>query len=557
MQGGQENLLFVGTVDGSVAAYDSARLSLLWTKPLRDGPIVCLTNVEEGNSIVAATKAGNVITCDTRTGEELGRWSSPGRIELAKVSSLSGGRLLLAGSSIFMVDSTTGAKLGKWAGHPTPILGMATLGSSTYFCSAATGDRSIAIWDSKLSASGKLMKKSAIAQVSMNQPVSQVSLVSVSSAVFHVVAITLSGDVHVCKCTVSINPKDKSQDVVDVVEWAATKNKGMPVIQVAVDHATEDAVQLVLASGSAIKPRFSKISVQAMKSGQIAEIEKLNAQDTNTGLVEPVPQRYKHDTTSLPIFVAGVLPSATIRGKDLHHGLPNGIPAEEFMEEDMEDDQAERHLTFAERIAALKGNTADENVASTVRDGDDQIPKADSLSVLLGQAIMNEDKALLEKCLSVRNIKTVSKTARFLQVADAAKLLKVLVQKLQAAPKRGEQLTTWIRAILVHHAGYFAGTGACNETIAYLYQIVDTRLASYQSLVSLSGRLDLVVSTARYASQPEYAQDGVSTGPILAMNIDDEGDIEVEDALAKMGMEEVEEDDVESVSEDDGDSMDD
>jgi U3 small nucleolar RNA-associated protein 5 len=113
--------------------------------------------------------------------------------------------------------------------------------------------------------------------------------------------------------------------------------------------------------------------------------------------------------------------------------------------------------------------------------------------------------------------------------------MNLLVRRLHAAPRRGEQLSGWIRFILIHHAGYFAGSGACTETLSSLYQIIDSRLASYQSLIALHGRLDLIVNTVRCASN--FEEEIAHKGALLTADINDDGDIEVQDAAAALALE--------------------
>ena len=40
---------------------------------------------------------------------------------------------------------------------------------------------------------------------------------------------------------------------------------------------------------------------------------------------------------------------------------------------------------------------------------------------------------------------------------DAALLVKAVLQRLQSAPARGEQLVAWVRAVLLHHTGFLVG----------------------------------------------------------------------------------------------------
>lgn len=61
---------------------------------------------------------------------------------------------------------------------------------------------------------------------------------------------------------------------------------------------------------------------------------------------------------------------------------------------------------------------------------------------------------------------------------------------------------------------------------------VEARLSSYQPLLSLSGRLDVVIAGARRAAgQGEGAVGVGSAGPLVTFEVQSDGEVEVEDAF--------------------------
>ncbi|KAI8109317.1 hypothetical protein M9435_005728 [Picochlorum sp. BPE23] len=549
-KGPYENVMVAGAVDGSVIAYDASRMAVVWRASRREGAITGMVNIHGSKSVLVMTKSSKAFVLDMKSGNELASWSAPTKFDVTKMASLPDGRILLAGSAITMVDSTTGARLGKWTGHATPVIDLTA--AEQYFCSAATGDRTIAVWSARTTPAGKLCTKAAIAQTSLNHPVAQVHMARVSPSLFHVVAVTLSGDIHVCRCRASENKtKSSAIDVVEIQEWAASESGGPSVAQVSIDNADVDSLQLTIAFGTVVKPRVTRMKITAPQDGSILEIVKADETDDDILMkgTSTAGNQTSNKSAHVPLAVAEENETVV-----LHPPSENVEEEEDFdhVDEMSDDEDPERNLTFAERIGALKQK--DQHApASQEPEEDFTQPKADSLAVLLGQAIANEDNGLLEKCLSVRNAKTIGKTARNLQPGDATVLVKMLVQKLQAAPRRGTQLASWIRAILIHHAGYFAGTGACKEYLGNLHQIIESRLASYQSLVALSGRLDVVLSSAKFAGQ--YSSNGVDA-PLVTVDIDDSGALEVQDAAAAIGFEsDSEEDEEESEEESDEDDL--
>lgn len=112
------------------------------------------------------------------------------------------------------------------------------------------------------------------------------------------------------------------------------------------------------------------------------------------------------------------------------------------------------------------------------------------------------DRALLERCLSVGQKRVVTNTVRRLLPADAAAFLRAAVARLVSRPQRGRQLTTWVRAVLSHHASYLMAAPGAQAPLATLYRAIDARAASFRGLLSLQGRLELVT-----AAVPEAADD--------------------------------------------------
>ena len=513
-------------------------------------------------NVLVMTGSGRAVVLDSRSGNELAQWASPTKFKVSKVAWLGDGRVLLGGSSIVMVDSTTGARLGKWIGHATPVISLSS--SEQYFCSAATGDRTVAVWSTR--------KKASVAHISLNHPVAVVSMARVSSAAeerYQVVAVTLSGDIHVFKY---------SSGSGQAVEWARSDGSdgGLPAVQVTIDSADDDSLEFTAVFGSVIKPRFAKMKLVMLSDGSVVEIDRPDGGEARRGeaLVKSTrdgaKQAGKGASSHIPLAVAETNELAVLRG-DLDE-------SEAFFSASDDDDMSldgddgddgdggdpEKNLTFAERIAALKGsmsNAQHEPPGSSGEEPEKFQPKADSLAVLLSQALSNEDNALLERCLSVKSAKTISKTALQLSPGDATVLVRMLVQKLQSSPRRAAELTTWMKAVLMHHAGYFSGTGACKESFSSLHQIIDARLSSYSSLVSLRGRLDLVLACARQShpaavgaleGSRAFGAFGAFGRPLVSATIDEDGGIEVQDAAAAIGLDQ--ESDEDSDEDSDGDS---
>ena len=138
--------------------------------------------------------------------------------------------------------------------------------------------------------------------------------------------------------------------------------------------------------------------------------------------------------------------------------------------------------------------------------------------------------------------------------------LKALVSRLQAKPARGELLGVWARALLSHHAAYLSGAPGASSALVALYQTLEARLASFQQLMGLSGRLDLMMS--QLAQQGGEDTGGIGSGPAATFVLSDEEDdgdegVIVEDPFAAGADDDDDDDDDDDGDEDEDDDDDD
>ena len=212
--------------------------------------------------------------------------------------------------------------------------------------------------------------------------------------------------------------------------------------------------------------------------------------------------------------------------------------------------------TLGERLRALEiaaGEHEDDGAAAPVVppafDGD--VPRADSLAVLLAQALASNDTALLERVLSVSDRKVAANTVSRLRPEQALAFLAAAVSRLQTSPARGARLAHWIRETLAAHAGYLTAAPGANQVLTALYGILDARLSMYRPLLALSGRLDLLLA-AQNRSQ------GVSSGTAVSgpqVEYEEPEDGEVEDVHGALDSDDEEDEDEDDAAGDGSDGM--
>lgn len=174
--------------------------------------------------------------------------------------------------------------------------------------------------------------------------------------------------------------------------------------------------------------------------------------------------------------------------------------------------------------------------------------KADSLAVLLTQALRSNDRSLLEKCLATSNTKIIANTVRRLLPVDAALFLRAAVDRVLSKPARAVQLAPWIKAIMLYHTGYMMTAPGVQAPLTALYQAIDSRVGLYPQLLKVYGRLSLITAHSAHASSSAAGGEGGEDGedgmpePEVVFEDGDDDEPEPEDPFAPLEDDEDEDD---------------
>ena len=259
-------------------------------------------------------------------------------------------------------------------------------------------------------------------------------------------------------------------------------------------------------------------------------------------------------------------------------------------------------LSLGQRLTAVSGGdqAARSGGSSESEDGDEGFPRqpngmpgrsrgaapdsvpASSLTRTLIQALHSSDSRLLETCLSHSDPLLIRSTVRKLPPQLAVPLLTACVDRLGrghraanmkgggggASSQRGISLIAWVKVALTVHSGHLMTVSppfhCCLSLIPYnslqmpdlitrlsgLHAVLTSRLALQESLLNLSGRLDMALS------QMETRSPNAPTAPTTAPVVKQQAAPHVVKRYIE-GESEDEDDDVEVEMDDDGGSLED
>lgn len=181
--------------------------------------------------------------------------------------------------------------------------------------------------------------------------------------------------------------------------------------------------------------------------------------------------------------------------------------------------------TMGEKLASLslleedKSRSDKEQVSSLSANP----PSADSVHVLLKQALNADDRTLLLHCLYTQDEKVIRKSIAQLNPSNVLKLLHSLISIIES---RGAILSCalpWLKCLLLQHASGIMSQESSFKALNTLYQLIESRVSTFKSAIQLSSCLDILYTGVI----DEEDEDDI--GPVIFE--DKESDEESEDAM--------------------------
>ncbi|KAF8641112.1 hypothetical protein AX17_000754 [Amanita inopinata Kibby_2008] len=209
-------------------------------------------------------------------------------------------------------------------------------------------------------------------------------------------------------------------------------------------------------------------------------------------------------------------------------GQPETLEGENIQSFDGNLDVDIAELSLGQRLTAVSGEDAllsdsDRNDSNTAVKPTKSKKKtrseivaapANSLTRTLIQALHSSDSRLLETCLAHSDPALISNTVRRIPPQLAVPLISACAERLGrgsrsanmkgrgggASSQRGSSLVIWIRTVLAMHSGHLMTIPDLVSRLSGLHTTIASRLALQDSLLSLSGRLELVLSQMQMRS---------------------------------------------------------
>ncbi|TRM62401.1 WD40-repeat-containing domain protein [Schizophyllum amplum] len=512
------DVVALGLVDGSVSLFSPShgRVVRTLSDPSCTSPVLALSPAADG-SLWASGADGEIHIWNPQKNQIAGNWKSD-RIPLTALCTRPGTadvEVLAASHSIRALSSTSDDEPQKpvqtaaFTGHATPIQILrwdVSQEPPTRFVSVAERDRIVSMWE--------LPPTGAEGRMVASVPLDADARNAAFSAARHMLAVDTAGKIY----------------VYDIPEHLPGTSASTLSPRTRIHPPTSTASVQVLEA--CFGPQPGQICVARLVGGVRPVLSVINYLDEASDFVADTvmddvdPELVGEMTSTATQKRYGESAGVAVRsGQELGQdedvdGAPEG---------ELDVDLAEASL--GERLAAPPPESESDSdspdslnkpVSSskkTKRNADITIVPAASLTRTLVQALHSADARLLETCLAHSDAGLIRNSVRRLPPQLAVPLINACVERLGrggragnakgggggASAQRGSALVTWIRTALAVHGGHLMTIPDLVARLAGLHATLTQRLALHDSLLALSGRLDLVLSQIEMRSAPAPA----------------------------------------------------
>ncbi|KAG6866259.1 hypothetical protein C0991_006846 [Blastosporella zonata] len=528
-------VVILGLSDGSISFFspNHGRVLRTLSHPSSTAEVLALAVVENSDktsTLWASGADGAVRLWNAQKNEIVGSWKNDDRIpytSLAARPTVEEGRVdvLAAHHSIRLLstsddtDSKKPKELASFTGHASSTRQLqwdASQLSTTRFVSFAEADRILYIWEVP---EGSSIEGKAVASIPLDSDCRSFSLFvsqKSPSATQRQTLLTLSASGKISlfpipsELATSTSSKHKLPTLLSRSNLGASSKttSSAKIVNAAFASGDNGSIRVArLVAG--IRPVFDVVRYLDASGEFIPEVVLEDVQDASVDESQPATSTHRY---------AEVATLAVGSGVELGQDEDMDDLALREVDGDLDVDLAE--LSLGQRLTALSGapvqpsSESDDEAAPKpskkrkAKNDEVTVVPANSLTRTLIQALHSSDMRLLETCLAHSDQTLIRNTVRRLPPQLAVPLITACVERLGrgaragnmkgggggASSQRGAGLIAWVKTTLTVHSGHLMTIPDLVARLSGLHATLTSRLTLQESLLSLSGRLDMVIS---------------------------------------------------------------
>lgn len=174
-----------------------------------------------------------------------------------------------------------------------------------------------------------------------------------------------------------------------------------------------------------------------------------------------------------------------------HYNEANTIISEGTNFKDVSDNEEEEEETLADKLDKLSTGQK----PKTAKNSRKKLALKNSsttLTIVLSQALTNNDHTLLESVLGNRDVNIIQNTIARLDSSLAVVLLDRLAERIARNSTRFDQLNFWLKWIIIAHGGMLSSLPNLNNKLSNLHAILTKKANTLPRLLELQGRLNML-----------------------------------------------------------------
>ncbi|KAI0662410.1 NUC189-domain-containing protein [Cubamyces menziesii] len=420
-------------------------------------------------------------------------------------------------------DSQKPKTLAKFTGHASPVSSLRWMDRSR-FLSSASADRFINVWEVPTApkTEGKV-----VATIPLDADARAITLshsTSTEPTPQHLFTLSASGKVSVFTLSSDLSTSSPTKGK-SAIPTLSPKSVISP-------SSKKAAGTLSVLAVTSVDDTAGRLRVASVTGGVQLAFDAVDYRDQSGHFIPDVSV-----TVATPDAAVG-----QVDGKE-SQGAPNkrynesaslavGTGAEVGQDRELDDlvmrdvdgalDADLAELSLGQRLTAVQGGDAQASGSESESESEEaalpngksrksapvEAVPASSLTRTLIQALHSSDTRLLETCLAHSDVTLIRNTVRRLPPQLAVPLVTACVERLSrgargnnmkgggggASSQRGTALINWVKAVLTTHSGHLMTMPDLVARLSGLHATLTQRLTLQESLLSLSGRLDMVIS---------------------------------------------------------------
>ncbi|XP_019498138.1 PREDICTED: WD repeat-containing protein 43 isoform X2 [Hipposideros armiger] len=395
--------------------------------------------------------------------------------------------LLSAGRTIKLWFLETKEVYRHFTGHATPVssLRFTTIRppnesqpfdgiTGLYFLSGAVHDRLLNVWQVR---SENKEKNAVMSFTVTDEPVYiDLTLSENKEEPVKLAVVCRDGQVHLFEHILNGYCKKPltSNCTIQIVTPGKGKKSAPKPIPILAAGFCSDKMSLLLVYGNWFQPTIERVA--------------LNSKEPHMCLVRDISNcwapKVETAVTKVRTPVMNSEAKVLVPGIPGHHAAIKPAPPQTEKVESKRK-LGENELSIEERLGALDIDTKKEK---------DDLPQTNSFPVLLAQGLESNDFEMLNKVLQTRNLNLIKRTVLRIPLHAVIPLLQELTKRLQGHPNSAVLMVQWLKCVLTVHASYLSTLPDLVPQLGTLYQLMESRVKTFQKLSHLHGKLILLVT---------------------------------------------------------------